>query len=74
MKRLIFGLILVFFISYFPGINLASASIISMIEIKNSGHQLNPHGIPKPKGHQKLKHPPKHKNVHKRLPGGNPRR
>ena len=74
MKKQILGLVLVFFISYFPGINLASACIISRIEIKNPGHQPKPHNIPKPKGHQKLKAPPKHKNVHKRLPGGNPRR
>gem|GEM_PF-4947253 len=64
MKRLIFGLILVFFISYFPGINLASASIIPKTEIQKHKLPPKPPKPGKPRKHRpshKPKAPPKHR-------------
>ena len=59
MKKLIFGLILVFFISYFPGINLVSANIISKTEIQKRKLP------PKPPKPPKQRNPGKHKPSHK---------
>ncbi len=60
MKKLIFGLVFVFLISYFPGINLASASIIPKTEIQKRKLPSKP---PKPPKSRKPRKPrPSHRS------------
>jgi len=59
MKKLIFGLVFVFFFSYFPGINLASARVLPKSEIQKPKPPPKPHRLPKPKKPKKPKPPPK---------------
>jgi len=61
MKKLVFGFILVFFISYYPGINLASAKVLPKSEIQKPKHPPKPARAPKPKVPGKPKPAPRPK-------------
>jgi hypothetical protein len=59
MKKVILGLILLFFIGSFPGIIPASASAEPKSELQKPRHPPKPHKVPAPKGPKKPKPAPK---------------